>query len=471
MITVHRLRWFERELHTRIPFKYGIATMVQVPHVWLELEATIDGQRVIGQSADHLPPKWFTKDPARGLADEIAEMKAVLTQAGAAAVGMAAPTVHAAVQAVSHAQEAWGRAQGLPNLLTHFGVTLVERALIDAYCRRHQRTVGDALRTNALGIVLEDLHPELAGQVPADGLPKQSLETVAARHTVGLGDPLEETEVAAEERPSDGLPVSLREVIRFYRLHDFKIKVAGEIGAAVDRLERVVALIHAETDGNYVTSLDGNETFTSIAAFREFWELAQARSGLAGLWSRLLFVEQPLHRDHALGEAVGPDLQAWADHPPLLIDESGATPADLRQALDLGYIGVSHKNCKGVIHGVANRCLLAHRGGDALQMSGEDLSNVGPLAVTQDLAVQAALGNASVERNGHHYFTGLSGWPTVVDDQVQAAYPLLYDKTAAGWSRVNITQGRIDCRDVNEAAFGGRAFELNAAGTCWLNQA
>lgn len=471
MITLHRLRWFERELHTRIPFKYGIATMVKVPHVWLELEATIDGERVVGQSADHLPPKWFTKDPSRGLADEIEEMKTVLTHAGQSAVGREAPTVHALMHAVEQEQEAWAAEAGLPDLLSHFGVTFVERALIDAFCRRHATTVGQVLRSNGLSIELSDLHPELAGMTPAEGLPTESLATAASRHTVGLGDPLEESEVAADERPTDDLPVSLWAVIRHYRLHDFKIKVAGEIGAAVDRLERVTQLIAEETGGDYEASLDGNETFSSVAQFREFWELAQARPGLADFWSKLLFVEQPIHRNDALGDAVGEELKVWPDHPPLLIDESGATPENLRRALDLGYIGVSHKNCKGVIHGVANRCLLAKRGGAGLRMSGEDLSNVGPIAAPQDLAVQAALGNASVERNGHHYFNGLQGWPEAVAAQVLTKYPDLYTAVDDAGARVETQDGRLSCAAVNAQAFGGSLIDFSSASTeLWLEQ-
>jgi L-alanine-DL-glutamate epimerase-like enolase superfamily enzyme len=470
MITLHRLRWFERELHTRIPFKYGIATMVRVPHVWLEIDATIAGQRVVGQSADHLPPKWFTKDPTRGLEDEVAEMKSVLTHAGQAAVGREAPTVHALMQLVETEHAAWAAEAGLPNLLSHFGVTFVERALIDAFCRRHETTVGQAMRSNGLGIDLADLHPELAGMTPAEGLPTESLAKVASRHTVGLGDPLEEAEVAADERPSDDLPVSLRAVIRHYGLHDFKIKVAGEIGAAVDRLEQVTRLIAEETGGDYVASLDGNETFQSVAQFREFWELAQARPNLAEFWSRLLFVEQPIHRDHALDPAVGDALRDWTKSPPLLIDESGATPEDLRRALDLGYIGVSHKNCKGVIHGLANRCLLARRGGNGKAMSGEDLSNVGPIALPQDLAVQAALGNASVERNGHHYFNGLSGWPEPIWSQVLERYHGLYTADAAGCPRVKIDRGSLNLGSVNRVAFGGPVVQLGEAGKLWLAQ-
>ena len=43
--------------------------------------------------------------------------------------------------------------------------------------------------------------------------------------------------------------------------------------------------------------------------------------------------------------------------------------------------------------------------------------------VLQDLAAQSALGIESVERNGHHYFAGLSMFPPDVQRQVAQAHP------------------------------------------------
>lgn len=467
MISIHRLRWFERELHTRIPFRYGIATMTHVPHMWLELTATVDGEQVIGQAADHLPPKWFTKNPDSTLEEEVAEMKDVMVAAGAAMTGRSAPTVHALMQEVEATHHTVAKAAGWPDLLSHFGVAVVERALIDAYCRRHQASLGDVLRKNGLGVDLAHLHPELQGMAPGDGLPASSLEEVSARHTVGLADPLEESDVTEDERPGDGLPVSLREVIRRYGIREFKIKVAGESDAALARLERVVAVIDDETGGDYAATLDGNEFFASMAAWKDFWQVAQGRESLASLHRALVFVEQPVHRDQALADEVGDVLRGWSNHPPFLIDESGASPADLRRALDLGYIGVSHKNCKGIIHGLANRCLLAKRGGSDLRMSGEDLSNTGPLAMPQDLAAHAALGNASVERNGHHYFAGFAGWPDRMSDLMIERIPDLYARSEDGLVAVNIRDGRLRCAETNRSAFGGGPVDLSNCGECW----
>ena len=54
---------FVLNMRTRMPFRYGIVTLAALPHLFLKVEAEIDGRRQVGVSADHLPPKWLTKDP------------------------------------------------------------------------------------------------------------------------------------------------------------------------------------------------------------------------------------------------------------------------------------------------------------------------------------------------------------------------------------------------------------------------
>src|SRR5439155_284989 len=79
--------------------------------------------------------------------------------------------------------------------------------------------------------------------------------------------------------------------------------------------------------------------------------------------------------------------------------------------LSSGYAGTSHKNCKGVFKSIANAGLIARRRRQdpsaRFVVSGEDLSNIGPVALLQDTAVVATLGITHAERNGHHYFKGL----------------------------------------------------------------
>lgn len=171
----------------------------------------------------------------------------------------------------------------------------------------------------------------------------------------------------------------------------------------------------------------------------------------------LLFVEQPLHREIALDESAG-DWRGWLDRPPIIIDESDAEIGSLRRALSLGYAGTSHKNCKGVFKGIANACRIAQLNrqdaATGFLMSGEDLSNIGPVALPQDLAVQAMLGIASVERNSHNYFAGLSFWPETMQRAVLEQHPDLYVRGAAGWPRLDVRDGELDLGSVNAAPFG-----------------
>jgi hypothetical protein len=138
------------------------------------------------------------------------------------------------------------------------------------------------------------------------------------------------------------------------------------------------------------------------------------------------------------------------------MDESDAEITSLPTALSLGYAGTSHKNCKGVFKGAANACLLAQRRsrGETSMMSGEDLSNVAPVAVLQDLAAQACFGITSVERNGHHYFAGLAQFPAALQQHMLTHHADLFVKTDAGWPRLNVDHGHLELGSVLAAPFG-----------------
>jgi hypothetical protein len=67
-----------------------------------------------------------------------------------------------------------------------------------------------------------------------------SVSTIAARHTIGLLDPLTEDEIA--EPLDDGLPQSLEAVITRYGHRWFKIKLSGDVAADLDRLGRIASV-------------------------------------------------------------------------------------------------------------------------------------------------------------------------------------------------------------------------------------
>jgi hypothetical protein len=116
-----------------------------------------------------------------------------------------------------------------------------------------------------------------------------------------------------------------------------------------------------------------------------------------------------------------------------------------------------------VFKGVANACLIEHRrrdgaGGRAGEreylLTAEDLLNVGPVALGQDLAVVATLGIDHVERNGHHYVRGLEHVPAEVARAVGEAHPDLYREHERGFRTLDVEDGRIDPDSVVAAPFG-----------------
>src|SRR5436309_748163 len=96
------------DLQTRMPFKYGIATMTCSPHAFVRLQVEVDGRLHTGIAADLLPPKWFTKDPARAIAEEVTEMGCVIEHAVNTVAGMWDDSPFALWRQIWNAQDAWG---------------------------------------------------------------------------------------------------------------------------------------------------------------------------------------------------------------------------------------------------------------------------------------------------------------------------------------------------------------------------
>jgi L-alanine-DL-glutamate epimerase-like enolase superfamily enzyme len=457
-ITIRNCDIFLVTLETRMPFKYGIATMTRVPHAFVRVEADVGSERGVGISADLLPPKWFTKNPDKPLAEEIDEMLRVIQQAARDSIGQSGNNAFDLWKKLYDRQTDWGRGEKLPSLLTHFGSSMVERALIEATARALKRPFAQMVRDNTFGIQLETLHPALKGKLPSDFLPHQPLKRITVRHTVGLVDPLRDSQIAVDQRLHDGLPQSLEACIQFYGLRHFKIKVTGHLDHDLDRLEQIAILLSARAHPDYRFTLDGNEQFQSAEVFRAYWQAVSTRPTLKNFLTHLSFIEQPLHRDSALAPEVAAMFSDWKQPVPVIIDESDATVESLPHALALGYSGASHKNCKGIFKGLANRCLLAwklqHEPGRPWIMSGEDLCTIGPVSVVQDLTVMSTLGIESVERNGHHYFPGLSMLPKKIQDQVLQSQSGIYRASAKGWPMLDVRDGQLDVHSLHEHPFG-----------------
>jgi hypothetical protein len=405
-----------RELRLRLPFRFGVVTLRELPLLHLAIEAEgADGRRQRGFAADNLVPKWFDKDPAKSAARNIADLIASV-RAAEAAYRAAAPTPRTVWDIW---REAYPRARrqgaerGLDPLVAGFGSALFERALADAAGRLAGASLGAMLRGNLLGLHPGEVHPELSDHDLASWAGRQPPATLAVRHTVGLLDPLVAGDLGPEGGPRDGLPRTLEEYVAAQELRYFKLKVGGAVDADVDRLERIAAVLDRRVPDRYAVTLDGNEQFKSIHEFARLLAAIRRAPRLQRLRAALAFIEQPLDRAIALEPAATEGLRELSGTCPLIIDESDGELGAFKAAIALGYRGVSTKNCKGIVKSFLNRTLVERLNrdrapGDRLFMTAEDLTNVPVVPLQQDLATVRALGLEHAERNGHHYLRGLA---------------------------------------------------------------
>ncbi len=462
-------------MKTRFPFRYGIASMSEVPHLFLRAEMKIDGKDSVGISSEGLPPKWFTKNLDDTMEEELDGLLGTITRAVRSGENLGEhDSLFAFWMDLYRQQHEWASAKEIPPLLSQFGVTLVERAMIDGLCRHTGTNFAQALSENRFGIKLNEIHPELSDYQPSDFLPApgSQVSTRISRHTIGLTDPLTNAEITDEDRADDGLPQALEDCIREYGLKYFKVKIFDDLETDLERMAGMAELFSKYVP-DYRFTLDGNEQFKTIDAFRDYWDRCLSDQRLKDFLSpdHLLFIEQPLHRDEALADHVAADLASWKNARPLIIDESDAELNSTARALELGYAGTSHKNCKGVFKSIANACLLEqrrrqNRGDSPMILSGEDLVNVGPVALLQDLTVMHALGIQHVERNGHHFFRGLAAFPDSVQKAVLRDHGDLYTAHAEGFPRLKIQDGKLNMKSLIDAPFG-TAFRIDQVTPDW----
>ena len=456
--TVAAIDLFERDVQLRLPFRFGAATVSQAPQAFVR--ATIrdaDGRESTGWTAEMMIPKWFDKRPGQTHARNIDDLRAALGLARDAYT-----SERAARTAFGHASyhyepvRAAGAARELNPLVMSYGAALADRAVLDALCRSRGASFLEAVRSNLFALDAS-LAPDLADVDLGPFLASREMPaSIAARHTVGLADPLDGGE--AIDPPDDGLPVALDQVIARYGHRHFKIKLSGIVDDDLERLTRIAATL-GELHG-YAITLDGNEQFGSIEAVRALWRAMRGRRALARLVSSVLYLEQPLARQATLTT----DVHALAHDVRLLIDEADDSYDAFPEAQHSGYSGVSSKNCKGPYKSLVNALRCAAAPTRRLFVSGEDLTAQCGLAVQQDLALAGALGITHVERNGHHYVAGFAGQGAGASEQAAfaAAHPSLY-ADGPGGTRLAIRGGRIALDSLDVPGFAAAVLPDPAA--------
>ena len=342
-----------------------------------------------------------------------------------------------------------GAAQGHEDLSSTFASALMERAMLDAFCRMHGRSMFEALKQGLLAPDFVELDPLLKGVDFRSLLPHRPRTNFYIRHTVGLSDPLVDTDISEEERINDGEPESLEAYARRDGLRYFKVKISGDPARDLERLERIWNVL-VRVDMPVVT-LDGNESYTDIDAFARFVELLEER--LLGLYQHIAFIEQPLTRQLTMDKQTSSVIKMISQEKRLVIDEADAELDSFARARQVGYLGVSHKNCKGFFKSLLNRmrCHLAADQG-AFQ-SAEDLSLMPLVPIHQDFAALGILGISHCERNGHHYGLGLSHLTEQEQFRALEDHNDLYVRRG-DHVFLDIVEGQIQCGSLQCPGFG-----------------
>ena len=450
IVAVERREW---PFTLRLPFRFGVITVTQGRQAVVRARIrTEDGREGWGVAAESLAAKWFDKDPALTDAQNLDQLRRALELAEAASLAAGANTAFGHFADTYEAQVAACGREGLNPLVASYGRALIDRAALDALLKLHGAGFFAGMHANIGGMAPHPVVPDLpvwdfaemlASLAPAPG-------RIHARHTVGLVDPITAADQA--ERVGDGLPETLEEVAATHRHRYWKLKVAGEVRADVDRLCRIAAVLD-RLHGGYHASLDGNEQYADAEGAAALWRAMEAEPRLARLCASVLYVEQPVARARALETGMA----ALAAARPVIIDESdGALDAFVR-ARALGYAGVSSKACKGIWRSLVNlaRCRAwnAAEPGAAYFLSGEDLTTLAGVCVQQDLALVALLGLAHVERNGHHFVDGFAGRPKAEAVRFMEAHPDLYADTPRG-PRVAIREGVLEIGSLDVPGLG-----------------
>jgi L-alanine-DL-glutamate epimerase-like enolase superfamily enzyme len=425
------------------------------------LAATIEtsGKTQSGFSGDCLPPGWFDKTPGKPFSEQIEDMLAAIAASEAIFREEFARPVpfFPAWQIAEKRVHLLAGDRGSTPLLGSFAVSLVERAMLDAMCRLAGLPFAAAVRQNVFGIEAGQAFDELRGHSPHEWLPASSRRWVYVRHTVGLADPLTVAEIAPPERLNDGVPQALEEYIEQTGVRYFKVKVSNQLERDLERLKTIAALAERKLGGDYRVTLDGNEQYKLAEEFDRLIDAISSEPKLATLWRNVLVVEQPLERKIALEAKHTAGIRELGKRKPVIIDESDGSPDAYAQAIELGYRGVSSKNCKGAVRSLLNAGLTWLRNDRGRRadyvMTGEDLCSVGIIPVQADLCLAATLGLAHVERNGHHYHPGLSYLPTAQQEAALAAHPDFYHRHA-GAVRPRLVDGRFEIASLQCVGFG-----------------
>src|SRR5471032_217566 len=448
-VKLEEVERYERPMKMRLAFRFGVITVTGGVQAVIRARISLgEGRRSEGVAAEALAAKWFEKSPEFTDDQNLDQLRQSLAIAIEHYKEHGANTPFCLFAFTYRTHQKRGATLGLNPLVCSYGPALLDRAILDAVGKATGQSFAQMIMTNVPGIATTELTPDIMEADLAAFLAKlKPGASIDLRHTVGLVDPLTAADRPAKDRVNDGLPETLEEVVSYYRGRYYKLKVAGDIKADLERLTKIASVLDAGVPAYHAT-LDGNEQYDDVEGIVELWRKVGETPALARLVKSTLFIEQPIKRGMALSRSVEP----LARMRPVIIDESDGELSSFPTALPLGYRGVSSKNCKGFYKSILNAARVAKLG-NGYFMSAEDLTTLPGVSVQQDLALVSLLGMTHVERNAHHFVDGMSYAPLGEQQAFASAHPDLYEIKDGHPARLKAPNGRIALGSLNVPGF------------------
>jgi hypothetical protein len=448
-VRVIEVERYERPMTLRLPFRFGVITVTEGVQAVIRVRISLpDGRSCHGVAAESLAAKWFEKSPEFTDEQNLDQLRQSLDIAIGHYKAFGAATSFGLFAGTYREQQQKGASLRLNPLVASYGPALLDRAILDALGKVTGNSFAQMITQNMPGIAATELTPDIDQvELAAFLAGLKSAPTIELRHTVGLVDPLTAGDRSPMERINDGLPETLEEVVSYYRGRYYKLKVAGDIKADLERLMLIASVLDGRLP-DYRATLDGNEQYDDVEGIVELWRKVVEEPKLARLAKSTLYIEQPIKRAVALSRSVEP----LAKFRPVIIDESDAELSSFPTALELGYVGVSSKDCKGFYKSILNASRVA-RLGPGYFMSAEDLTTLPGVSVQQDLALVSLLGMTHVERNAHHFVDGMSFASEGEQRAFVRAHGDLYEKKDGHPARLQAPGGRIALGSLSAPGF------------------
>jgi hypothetical protein len=450
-------RLFVRPVTLRTPFRFGAVTVRQSDHILAQVRIEgADGRQAVGCGSDALAAKWFDKNPGKSERQNVLDLGHAAERARAGLLASPSPrTLFAHWLPLARECVREAQAAGLPAIVGSFAASLFERAMFEALGRLTQRSFHRVILENLAALDPGAVHAELRGFDLAGSLPRAPLAAVHIRHTVGMLDPLVAGDLGPGGGVGDGLPETLTDYLQSDGIRYLKVKIGGNPAQDLERLIRVSETVAAVRGQDYTITLDGNEQYRDPEGLMTLLERMRAEPRLRTFFANLLFVEQPIPREAAFDPALQPAIERLSAIKPLVLDEADGHLEAFKQGVNLGWRGVSAKNCKGVIQSLLNRSLvqLWSTRAKPLLLSAEDLTVVPVIGLQQDLTTVATLGLPHVEKNGHHYVRGCAHCTPQERQGLRAHHASLYRQTGNELF-LHIQGGQVDLTSLRCPGYG-----------------